>query len=212
MHNLLNMFFEISPYHIDKRLIKETVNVMKKGGIVIFPTDSVYAVGCDLHHKKALQKLSKFKGEKLHQMKISIICKDLSQVSEYTKQMSRSNFKILKHHLPGPFTFILKADQIVPKMFDTNKKEIGVRITENSIIQNIVEELGNPVATCSLHDDDEPILEYFVNPYAIFEKYEQEVSIIIDGGQGKIEPSTVVNCLDDNHIQLIRQGGGILNL
>ena len=206
------MFFEISPYHIDKRLIKETVSAMQKGGIVIFPTDSVYAVGCDLHHKKALQKLSKFKGEKLHQMKLSIICKDLSQVSEYTKQMSRYNFKILKHHLPGPFTFILKAGQIVPKMFDANKKEIGVRITDNPIIQAIVEELGNPVATCSLHDDDEPILDYFISPYSIFEKYENQVSVIIDGGQGQIEPSTVVNCIDDHHTQLIRQGGGILKL
>ena len=206
------MFFEISPYHIDTRLIKETVSAMKKGEIVIFPTDSVYAVGCDLHHKKALKQLSKFKGEKLHQMKLSIICKDISQVSEYTKQMSRSNFKILKQHLPGPFTFIFKAGQIVPKMFDANKKEIGIRITENPIIQAIVEELGNPVASSSLHDDDEPILDYFVNPYAIFEKYENQVSVIIDGGQGQIEPSTVVNCLDDENVQLIRQGAGKLNL
>lgn len=206
------MFFEISPYHIDSRLIKETVAAIRKGEIVIFPTDSVYAVGCDLHHKKALKSLSKFKGEKLHQMNLSIICKDISEISDYTKQISRSNFKILKQHLPGPYTFILKAGQIVPKMFDSNKKEIGVRITENPIIQAIVEELGNPIACSSLHNEDEPILDYFVNPYAIFEKYENKVAVIIDGGQGQIEPSTVVDCLDDEQVYLIRQGAGILKL
>lgn len=206
------MFFEISPHHIDTRLIKDTVKVLRKGGIVIFPTDSVYAVGCDLHHKKALKSLSKFKGEKLHQMNLSIICKDISEISEYTKQISRSNFKIMKQHLPGPFTFILKAGQIVPKMFDSNKKEIGVRITKNSIAQAIVQELGNPIACSSLHNEDEPILDYYINPYAIFEKYENQVSVIIDGGQGQIEPSTVVDCIDDNEPQLIRQGAGELML
>ena len=206
------MFFEISPYHIDSRLIKETVNALKKGAIVIFPTDSVYAVGCDLNHKKALKLLSKFKGEKLHQMNLSIICKDISEISNYTRQNSRSNFKIMKHHLPGPFTFILKANQVVPKMFDSKKKEIGVRITENPITQALVEALGNPIACSSLHNEDEPVLDYFINPYAIFEKYENQVGIIIDGGQGQVEPSTVGDCLDDDDPILIRQGAGILKL
>ena len=205
------MFFEINPYHIDTRLIKETVEALRNGGIIIIPTDSVYAVACDLHHKKALKALSRFKGEKLHQMNLSIICKDISEISEYTKQISRSNFKVLKHHLPGPFTFILKAGQIVPKMFDSNKKEIGVRITENEIVQSIVRELGNPIASSSLHNEDEPILDYFVDPYAIYEKFENQVSIIIDGGQGQIEPSTVINCLE-NEPELIRQGAGKLML
>ena len=168
-------------------------------------------MACDLHHKKALKALSKFKGEKLHQMNLSIICKDISEISEYTKQISRSNFKVLKHHLPGPFTFILKAGQIVPKMFDSNKKEIGVRITENEIVQSIVSELGNPIASSSLHNEDEPILDYFVDPYAIYEKFENQVSIIIDGGQGQIEPSTVINCIE-NEPELIRQGAGKLML
>lgn len=205
------MFFEINPYNIDTRLIKETVESLRNGGIIIIPTDSVYAVACDLHHKKALKALSKFKGEKLHQMNLSIICKDISEISEYTKQISRSNFKVLKHHLPGPFTFILKAGQIVPKMFDSNKKEIGVRITENEIVQSIVRELGNPIASSSLHNEDEPILDYFVDPYAIYEKFENQVSIIIDGGHGQIEPSTVINCIE-NEPELIRQGAGKLML
>ena len=205
------MFFEINPYHIDTRLIKETVEALRNGGIIIIPTDSVYAVACDLDHKKALKALSKFKGEKLHQMNLSIICKDISEISEYTKQISRSNFKVLKHHLPGPFTFILKAGQIVPKMFDSNKKEIGVRITENEIVQSIVSELGNPIASSSLHNEDEPILDYFVDPYAIYEKFENQVSIIIDGGQGQIEPSTVINCIE-NEPELIRKGAGKLML
>ena len=205
------MFFEINPYHIDTRLIKETAVALRKGNLAIIPTDSVYAVVCDLHHKKALKALSKFKGEKLHQMNLSIICKDISEISEYTKQISRSNFKILKHNLPGPFTFILKAGQIVPKMFDSNKKEIGVRITDNPIVQAIVNELGNPIACSSLHNEDEPILDYYVDPYAIFEKFENDISIIIDGGQGQIEPSTVIDCLEDKP-QTIRQGACKLKL
>ena len=204
------MFFEINPYNIDIRLINETVSSLKKGNLIIFPTDSVYAIGCDLHNKKALNMLAKFKGEKLSKVNFSIICKNLSELSEYTKQLNRSTFKMINYHLPGPFTFILKANQVVPKLFDSNKKEVGVRITQNTITQSIVEALGNPLACSSLHNEDEPILDYYTDPYKIFEKYESEVTTIIDGGPGHIDPSTIVNCIDEYNPILIRQGAGIL--
>ncbi len=204
------MFFEINPHNIDIRLINEAVQAMKKGGVTIFPTDSVYAIGCDLHNKKALNTLAKFKKEKLNKVNFSIICKDISQLSEYTKQLNRSIFKMINSHLPGPFTFILKANPSIPKLFNSSKKEVGVRITENAITQSLVEVMGNPMACTSLHDEDEPILDYFIDPYKIYERYENEVSVIIDGGKGNIDPSTIVNCTDQEEPVLIRQGAGIL--
>lgn len=205
------MLVEINPRNIDSRLITQAVEVLKKGGLIIFPTDTVYSMGCDLRNKKALENLAKFKGIKLSKANFSIICHDLSNLSEYVKHIDRPTFKLLKHSFPGPFTFIMNATGEVTKIFDSNKKEIGIRIPDNAIILEIVEKLGNPIATTSLHNDEDTFLDYFADPYAIYEKYEESVEMIIDGGAGNLEASTIVDCTGDV-AKIIRQGAGIIDL
>ncbi len=205
------MLVEINPRNIDSRLITQAVEVLKKGGLIIFPTDTVYSMGCDLRNKKALENLAKFKGIKLSKANFSIICHDLSNLSEYVKHIDRPTFKLLKHSFPGPFTFIMNATSEVTKIFDSNKKEIGIRIPDNAIILEIVEKLGNPIATTSLHNDEDTFLDYFADPYAIYEKYEDSVELIIDGGAGNLEASTIVDCTGDV-AKIIRQGAGIIDL
>jgi len=201
------MFIEINPANIDDRLIDQIISQLKKGGIVIFPTDTVYSIGCDLYSKKGLQELARLKGIKLSKANFSIICFDLSNLSEYTKQLDRSTFKLLKQTLPGPFTFILNASNEIPKIFDTNKKEVGIRIPDNPIILRIVERLGNPIATTSLHNEEDTIQEYFADPYAIYEKYDNEVDVIIDGGYGNLDASTVIDCTKEEPV-IVRHGVG----
>lgn len=201
------MFIEINPANIDDRLIDQIISILKKGGIVIFPTDTVYSIGCDLYSKKGLQELARLKGIKLSKANFSIICNDLSNLSEYTKQLDRSTFKLLKQTLPGPYTFILNASNEIPKIFDTNKKEVGIRIPDNPIILRIVERLGNPIATSSLHNEEDTIQEYFADPYSIYEKYDNEVDVIIDGGYGNLVTSTIIDCTKDEPV-IIRQGVG----
>jgi tRNA threonylcarbamoyl adenosine modification protein (Sua5/YciO/YrdC/YwlC family) len=203
------MFIEINSYNIDSRLINQAVQCFKSGGIVIIPTDSVYAIGCDLRSKKGLQKLADFKGVKLNKANFSIICSDLSHLSEYTKQLDRPIFKLLKQCLPGPFTFILEASQEVPKLFDSNKKEIGIRIPNNPITLALVEALGNPIAVTSLHDEEDEIMEYFSDPTAIYERLEDAVDFIIDGGYGNLKGSTIIDCTDGSPV-VVREGLGIL--
>jgi len=184
---------------------------LKKGGIIIFPTDTVYSMGCDLRNKKALNNLAKLKGVKLNKANFSIICHDLSNLSDYVKHIERPTFKLLKHSFPGPFTFIMNATSEVTKIFDSNKKEIGIRIPDNEIILEIVRKLENPIATTSLHNDDDTYLDYFADPYAIYEKYEDLVEMIIDGGTGNLEASTIVDCTGAV-AQIIRQGIGVIDL
>jgi len=203
------MIIEINPHNIDTRLIIQVVDVLKQGGIIIFPTDTVYALGCDLYNKKALQKLAKLKEVKLSKSNFSIICKDFSDISNYVKNLSRPIFKLLKQNLPGSFTFILPATNAIPKLFDSNRKEIGIRIPNHPIILEIVEQLGNPVAVTSLHNEDDAIQDYFADPYAIYERYEQQVDYIIDGGYGNLEASTIVDCMSGTP-EIIRQGIGII--
>ena len=202
------MILEINPNNIDKRAINQTVEVLKKGGLVIFPTDSVYAIGCDLYNKKALEKLAKFKEVKLNKANFSIICTSMSDLSKYVKQIDRPIFKLLNSYLPGPFTFILPATNEIPKLFDTNRKEIGIRIPENPIIIEITEKLGNPIATTSLKDDTS-FIEYHNDPEEIFEHFNSLVDLIIDGGFGKLDGTTVVDCTSGAP-EIIRQGLGIL--
>jgi tRNA threonylcarbamoyl adenosine modification protein (Sua5/YciO/YrdC/YwlC family) len=205
------MLIEINPNNIDLRLIKQAVDLLKKGGVIIFPTDTVYSMGCDLYSKKGLNDLAALKGVKLNKANFSIICHDLSNLSEYVRQIDRSTFKLLKQALPGPFTFILQASNEVPKLFDSNKKEIGIRIPDNEIILEIVRQLGNPIATTSLHNDDDEILEYFTDPYAIYERFDDRVPMIIDGGYGNLEASTIVDCTGGSP-EILRQGIGNINL
>lgn len=204
------MLIEINPNNIDERIIQQVVTSLKKGGIIIFPTDSVYAMGCDLYNKNALAKLAKLKGIKLNKSRFSIICNNLSELSQYIKQIDRPTFKLLKQNLPGPFTFILTATNEIPRLFDSNRKEIGVRIPDNAITLKIAEALGSPIATTSLHDDEDTFLEYFNDPYEIYQRFENEVDFVVDGGYGKLNASTVVD-LSSGIPEIIRQGVGILN-
>jgi tRNA threonylcarbamoyl adenosine modification protein (Sua5/YciO/YrdC/YwlC family) len=205
------MLVEINPSNIDNRLIDQAVEALKAGQIIIFPTDTVYAMGCDLYNKKALAELAKMKQVKLNKANFSIICHDLSNLSEYVKSIDRPTFKLLKQVLPGPFTFILNASNEIPKLFDTNKREIGIRIPDNKIVLKLVEALGNPIAVTSLHNDEDDIQDYFVDPYAIYERYEDDVAMIIDGGPGRLEASTIVDCTS-GQADIIRQGIGDLGI
>ncbi len=205
------MLVEINPNNIDSRLIKQAVEVLKKGGVIIFPTDTVYSMGCDLFNKKALNNLAKLKDIKLSKAQFSIICHDLSHLSDYVKQIDRPIFKLLKQSLPGPFTFIMNATNEIPRLFDTNRKEIGIRIPDNNIILEIVRELGNPIATTSLHNQEDEIMDYFTDPYAIYERYDDDVEMIIDGGYGNLEASTIIDCTGSAP-EIIRQGIGKLDL
>jgi tRNA threonylcarbamoyl adenosine modification protein (Sua5/YciO/YrdC/YwlC family) len=203
------MLIEIQEENIDKRLIQQVTKALKQGELIIYPTDTVYAMGCDLRNKKALENLARLKNMKLSKSKFSIICKDLSEVSQYVKQIDRPTFKLLKQSLPGPFTFIMEATGEIPKLFDNKRKEIGIKIPDNKIVLAIVEELGNPLVTTSLIDDEDELLEYFIDPYEIFQRFDDKVHTIIDGGFGKLEASTIVNCLNGEP-EIIRQGAGIL--
>lgn len=205
------MIVEINPTNIDQRLIQQAVDILRKGGVIIFPTDTVYSMGCDLLNKKGLNELARLKGTKLSKANFSIICHDLSHLSDYVKQIDRPTFKLLKQALPGPFTFILNATNEVQKIFDSNKKEIGIRIPDNSIILTIVEQLGNPIATTSLHNEDDDIQDYFADPYSIYERYDDTIAMIIDGGYGNLDASTIIDCTSGAP-EILRQGIGILDL
>lgn len=203
------MFLTLQPENPDYRIIQEIVQALNKGAIIIYPTDTVYSMGCSLLNKKSIEKLAKLKDVKLRQANFSIICSDLSNISEYTIAIDRPTYKILNRNLPGPFTFILNASTQVTKLFQTNKKTIGIRIPDNRIIKEIVAELGHPLVTTSIHDDDE-ILDYTTDPYQINESWEGKVDIIVDGGYGHNIASTVVDLTTDDP-EIIRQGIGELD-
>ena len=205
------MLLEINPNNIDQRSIDQVVKQLKKGGVIIFPTDTVYAIGCDLYNKKALNRLAALKDIRLKKARFSIICNSMSDLSDYVKNIDRPTFKLINRSLPGPFTFILTATNEIPRLFGTNRKEIGIRIPDNPILKEITEQLGNPLATTSLHDVEDEILDYFIDPYEIYERYDSKVDLIIDGGYGNLLASTVVQCLDGS-AEIIRQGAGELEL
>ncbi|MFO8068321.1 MAG: L-threonylcarbamoyladenylate synthase [Bacteroidales bacterium] len=202
------MLVKIYPENPNPRQIKNVVDCLRDGGIIIYPTDTVYAIGCDIYNPKAVAKVAAIKSTKVEKANFSFICYDLSHISDYTKPFSTSIYKLMKKALPGPFTFILNANNNVPKIFQSRKKTIGIRIPDNSISREIVLELGNPIMSTSVYDDDE-IIEYTTDPELIHEKYESLVDIVIDGGFGDNEASTVVDCTKDE-IEIIRQGKGII--
>ena len=190
--------------------VLKIVDILKSGGIVVYPTDSVYGLGCDINNQKSAERIAKLKGTKLEKANFSFIFDDLSHLSDYTRPINNYIYKVMKRNLPGPFTFILDANNNVPKIFKSKKKTIGIRIPDNNIIRKIVEELGNPIMTTSVHDDDE-IVEYITDPELIYENFKDKVDIVVDGGYGNNVASTVVNCVGDE-IDIIRQGVGELDL
>lgn len=203
------MLVEIIENNIDKRLIKSVVNALKNDEIIIYPTDTVYALACDLDSKKGMEKLAEIKKLKLKHAKFSIVCQDISDISSYVKQIDRPTFKTLKSNLPGPFTFILEATNEIQRKFDSKRKEIGIKIPDNKIALAIVEELGHPIVTTSLIDNEDELLEYFVDPYEIYQRFDEKAHTIIDGGSGKLKASTIVDCTKGG-CEVVRQGAGEL--
>ena len=185
--------------------IKKVVSILKKGGLVIYPSDSVYALGCDITNHKALEKVARIKGVKLDKANFSFVCDSISNISDYVNHISTPTFKILKRSLPGPYTFILPGNNKLPKAFK-KKKEVGIRVPSNEITLSIVRELGNPIISTSIYDEDE-IVEYTTDPELIYEKWGNLVDLVIDGGYGGNIPSTVINLCGDEP-ELIRQGKG----
>jgi tRNA threonylcarbamoyl adenosine modification protein (Sua5/YciO/YrdC/YwlC family) len=204
------MLIKIYPENPNPKEIRRVVEVLQSGGLVIYPTDTVYGLGCDFNNSKAVERVAQLKGINLKKEHLSIICHDLSHLSDYTKPLDSPTFRLLKKNLPGPFTFILPASNNVPRLFKNNKKTIGLRIPDNSIALEIVRELGNPLLSTSIKDDDE-ILEYTTDPELIYEKFRDLVDLVIDGGFGGNEPSTVVDCTALPY-QIIRQGKGVIEL
>ena len=204
------MLIKIYPDNPNEKVIQQVVDVIKKGGIIIYPTDTVYGMGCDISNSKAIDKICKIRGIKPEKANFSFICYDLSHISDFTRQIDNETYRVIKKALPGPFTFIFNANKNVPKLLSSNKKTVGIRVPDNAIAREIVKMLGNPIISTSIHDDDE-IIEYSTDPELIHEKYEDIVDLVIDGGYGDNEPSTIVDCSEGN-FEILRQGKGDLDL
>ena len=194
-----------------EKKIDEVVQCLRNGGVIIYPTDTVYGLGCDLNNKKALERVARIKGVKLKDAHFSFVCYDLSHLSEYAKQISTKTYKLLKRIFPGPYTVILKATGKIPKIFNTKKKTVGIRIPDNTISREIVRQLGSPILSTSIHDEDD-VIEYSTDPELIYEKYKHLVDVVIDGGYGKNVASTVIDCTDDEDYIILREGKGTLDL
>lgn len=204
------MLLRIYPENPDPGRIRKVVEVLDQGGIIIYPTDTVYAIGCDIKANKSIEKIARMKGLDPRNPDMSLIFHDMSQLSEYTTIRDNSVFKLLKRNLPGPFTFIVPANNQIPKLFKNKKKTVGIRIPDNNIVLELVRELGRPIITTSIHDPDE-VIEYTTDPELIYEKYSDIAGIVIDGGYGRNEASTVVDCTTDE-FTILRQGLGLLEL
>ena len=200
------MRIKIYPTNPDPRAVEHVVDILLDGGLIVYPTDTVYAVGCDALNVRAVERLCALKGIDARKSKLSIVCKDLSAISTYAK-VSNAAFKLLRRNLPGPFTFILPAGARLPKIY-RNKKEVGIRVPDNAVARALADKLGNPLLSMSARDEEDEE-EYFTNPELIEEKYSGRVEIVVDGGEGGREPSTVVRCSDEA-IEILRQGKGAL--
>ncbi len=201
---ILIKLYEDNP---NERAVQQVVECLQDGGIVISPTDTVYGIGCDIYNQKAFEKLCHLTGKKKEKSNFSFICYDLSHLSEFAKPLDNSVFKLMKRVLPGPYTFVLEANNQVPK-FIQKKKTVGIRVPDNNIIRTIVQKLGHPIMNASIKNHDD-VLEYITDPELIYEHYKDLVDIVIDGGYGDYTPSTVINCTDG--IELVREGKGIVD-
>lgn len=202
-------FIKIYNENPNPKEIAKVVKVLRDGGLVIYPTDTVYGLGCDITKSRALEKIARIKGIKLSKANWSFICEDLSNLSDYVKQIDTATFKILKRALPGPYTFILPGNNNLPKDFK-KRNTVGIRVPDNSIAQALVSELGNPIVSTSIRDDDD-VLEYTTDPELIFEKWQNLVDIVVDGGYGDNVASTVID-LSVSPPEVVREGKGSLNI
>lgn len=202
-------FIRLYEENPDPKKVTEVVSVLKKGGLIIYPTDTVYGLGCDITNTKALEKIARIKGVKLSKANWSFVCADLSNLSDYVRQIDTATFKILKRALPGPYTFVLPGNNNLPKDFK-KKKTVGIRVPNNSIVTSLVKALGNPIVSTSIHDEDD-VLEYTTDPELIFEKWQNLVDIVIDGGYGDNVASTIVD-LSDGEPLILREGKGSIDI
>jgi|SRR6185437_6950446 len=198
---------KINPDNPQLNRIEEVVNILKKGGVIIYPTDTVYGIGCDIYSVKAVERICKLRDIDPSKINLSFICYDLSDISTYTASIDKSVYKVMKKAFPGPFTFILPASKMVPRVLYTKKKSVGIRVPDHNIPRMIVKELDSPIVTASLKDDEDNVMEYLTDPELIFEKYGDLVDAVIDGGVGGIKPSTIVD-FTGKEIEILREGLG----
>ena len=206
---MMALFVKIYNENPNPKEIQKVVDILQNGGVVIYPTDTVYGLGCDITNTKAMEKVAQIKGIKLAKANFSFVCNDLSHLSDYTKQIDTPTYKILKRALPGPYTFILPGSTSLPKAFK-KKKTVGIRVPDNNIARTIVSELGNPIVSTSIHDEDD-VLEYTTDPELIFEKWQNLVDVVIDGGYGDNYASTVID-LTGYEPEVLREGKGSLDI
>ncbi len=204
------MLLKIYPENPNPKAINTVVECLNDGGVVIYPTDTIYGIGCDIFRQKSIERILSIVGKKDKKNALTFICHDLSNLSDYTKPINNSVFKVMKRVLPGPYTFILEANNSVPKLLQSNKKTIGVRVPDNNIIREVVLQLGHPILSTSVKDDDE-IVEYTTDPELIYERYGDMVDIVIDGGFGDNVPSTILDCTGGD-IEVVREGKGDITI
>jgi tRNA threonylcarbamoyl adenosine modification protein (Sua5/YciO/YrdC/YwlC family) len=202
------MIISIHPETPSPRQTEQAVRTLSEGGLIIYPTDSVYAIGCSMLKPKAIERLARLRGVKPEKARFSFLFNDLTDLSLYTRPISNPVFKLIRRLTPGPFTFILEANNRIPKLVLSNRKTIGIRIPDNNIARDLVRQLGHPIMSTSVHDDDD-IIEYTTDPDLIHEKYLNDVDLVIHGGYGDNQPTTVIDCTSDM-IEVLRQGKGIL--
>lgn len=200
------MLLKIHPETPGHRQVQKAVEILQDNGVIVFPTDTVYGLGCDVYNHKAVERVARIKGVHLEKANFSFICHSLSQLTDYAKPVNNATFKLMKQHLPGPYTFILNASSNVPRIFRNRKKTIGIRIPDNNIILEIVRTLGNAILTTSIHDEDE-VLDYTTDPELIYDHYRHLVDAVIHGGYGNNIPSTVIDCTGAVPL-LVREGIG----
>jgi tRNA threonylcarbamoyl adenosine modification protein (Sua5/YciO/YrdC/YwlC family) len=202
------MIIRIHPENPTPRLMETAATTLQEGGLVIYPTDSVYAIGCSMLKPKAIDRLARLRGVKPEKARFSFIFSDLTDLSLYTKPITNPVFKLIRRVTPGPYTFVLEANNKIPKLVQSNRRTIGIRIPDNNIARELVRLLGHPMMSTSVHDDDD-IIEYTTDPELIYEKYQNDVDLVIHGGYGDNHPTTVVDCTGDE-IEVLRQGKGVL--
>ena len=201
------MLLKIHPHNPQPRLITQVVECLKRGGVIVYPTDTIYGLGCDIFHPKAIEKICQIKQIDPVKAQLSFICRDLSHLSDYTKSIDTPIYRLLKSHLPGPFTFILPAGKAVPKLLQTKKSTVGLRIPDNLICASIIEELNHPILSVSLPGE---MVEEYTDPEVIFKKFGKLVDLVVDGGIGGMVPSTIIDCTGEEPV-VNRQGAGLFN-
>lgn len=202
------MLIELHPKNPNPRDLKKVVEVLNKDGVIIIPTDTIYAMACKLGSKRGIERMCRLSGKKSDKVNFSLICSDLSHLADFTNPLSKSVFRLMKNNLPGPFTYILQANKNVTKWFEGNKKTIGIRVPDNPIAQTLVTELQTPLVVSTIHHDDK-VLEYMTDPEEIHDKFQYDVDIVIHGGFGGNEPSTIIDCTEEEPV-VIRQGKGMV--